>query len=57
MHKVQPMKETCEKIYSDTPKVVRVELEQMLRECEDLFVEKLPKGKAPRRAIKFEIKR
>ena len=50
-----PMKETHRKICSDAPKKIRDALSRMLQEYEDLFPEKLSKGRPPKRVIGFEI--
>ena len=49
------MEETRRKICSDAPKEIRDALSRMLQEYEDLFPEKLLKGRPPKRAVEFEI--
>ena len=43
------------KICLDAPEKIRDALSRMLQEYEDLFPEKLPKGRPPKRAVEFEI--
>ena len=50
-----PMEQTRSKICSDAPRKIRDALSRMLQEYEDLFPEKLPKGRPPKRAVEFEI--
>ena len=50
-----PVEETRRKICSDAPEKIRDALSRMLQEYEDLFPEKLPKGRPPKRAVEFEI--
>ena len=49
------VEETRRKICSDAPEKIRDALSRMLQEYEDLFPEKLPKGRPPKRAVEFEI--
>ena len=48
--------ETRKKICSEAPREVQRELNQLLEEFKELFVEQLPKGKPPKREVEFEIK-
>ena len=50
-----PVEETLRKICSDGPEKIRDALSRMLQEYEELFPENFPKGRPPKRAVKFEI--
>ena len=50
-----PVEETRNKICFDAPEEIRTELSELLKEYKDLFLEKLPKGRPPKRAVEFEI--
>ena len=49
------VEETRRKICSDAPEKIRDALSRMFQEYEDLFLEKLLKGRPPKRAVEFEI--
>ena len=52
--RVAPLvEETCRKICSDAPEKIRDALSRMLQEYEDLFLEKLPKGRPPKRSCRI----
>ena len=48
--------ETKKKICSAAPSNVREELNSLLEEFSDLFLEQLPKDRPPKRSVEFEIK-
>ena len=48
--------ETRRKICSEAPRGIQKELNQLLEEFRDLFLEQLPKGRHPKRKVEFGIK-
>ena len=55
VRKAPPVAETRKRMCLDAPADVRTELHQLLKEYEDLFPERLPKGRPPTRSVEFEI--
>ena len=56
VRKAPPVVETRKKICSEAPRGIQKELNQLLEEFRDLFLEQLPKGRPPKREVEFEIK-
>ena len=56
VRKTPPVSETRKRMCNEAPADVRTRLQKLLTEYEDLFPEKLPKGRPPKREIEFEIK-
>ena len=56
VRKAPPVSETRKRMCLDAPAEVRTELQHLLTEYKDLFLEQLPKGRPPKRAVEFEIK-
>ena len=55
VRKAPPIAETRQRMCSEAPTDVRTQLQKLLKEYEDLFPEKLPKGRPTKRDIEFEI--
>ena len=56
IRKAPPVAETRKKMCSEALVDVRMELDNLLLEYADLFLERLPKGQPPKRKVEFEIK-
>ena len=56
IRKAPPVAETRSKMCKEAPVEIRVELQGLLKQYEDVFPEQLPKGKPPKRTVEFEIK-
>ena len=54
--KAPPIAETRKRMCNEAPESIRQELQGLLEQYTDLFPEQLPKGRQPKRTIKFEIK-
>ena len=50
-----PVEETRQKSCSEAPVGIKEALNRMSQEYDGLFLEKLPKGRSPKRAVEFEI--
>ena len=56
VRKAPPIAETRERMCKEAPGSIRKQLQDVLQEYEDIFPEKLPKGRPPKRTVEFEIK-
>ena len=56
IRKPPPVTKTRSKMCKEAPVEVREELQELLKQYEDIFPEQLPKGKPPKRMVEFEIK-
>ena len=56
IRKPPPVAETRSKMCKEAPVEVREELQELLKQYQDIFPEQLPKGKPPKRTVEFEIK-
>ena len=56
IRKPPPVAETKSKMWKEAPVQVREELQDLLKQYDDIFPEQLPKGKPPKRMVEFEIK-
>ena len=55
VRKAPPIAETRQRMCSEAPADVRIQLQKLLKEYEDLFPDKLPKGRPAKRDIEFQI--